>query len=205
MATKKDKTVPGPGQGQLDGLTKGSRLWYKKDQSTWLQAELAGDAEDATVTIQVLGANGAPSGAPTSVARDLLAPANPSLQDGIPDVVQLSYLTEPGILYNLGHRCGTRAAATSQDHVLIVLLTDARSRTTWTVPRSEVLRPCLSAPLGPHLRASGIARPRRTTQLDREFHESMRPPCELARSHMHVTRIRCSTVRANSVSSQVQI
>ena len=36
-----------------------------------------------------------------TVDMALLAPANPKLQQGIPDLTHLSYLNEPGILFNL--------------------------------------------------------------------------------------------------------
>ena len=126
----------GPPVAPLAGLAKGSRVWWRKDPATWIPADLlalpaapaAGSNKPATVSIQPLSADAsfiaalrpnaggggskggpaslAPVGRPVDAAVDALVPANPALQDGIPDVVQLSHLTEPGILYNLGYRWG---------------------------------------------------------------------------------------------------
>lgn len=80
----------------LAGLGRGARVFYRKDASTWQQGELV-SLSDGKAAIQVGGQS-------LTVASDLVVAANPVLQDGIPDVVQLSYLNEPGILYNLEHR-----------------------------------------------------------------------------------------------------
>lgn len=81
----------------LRGLGRGAKVFFRKDVTTWQQGELLSAIEHGTVTIQV-------GAATLTVGSELVVPANPVLQDGIPDVVQLSYLNEPGILYNLGHR-----------------------------------------------------------------------------------------------------
>lgn len=35
---------------------------------------------------------------------DVLLPANPEILDGVADLMQLSYLSEPSVLYNLQYR-----------------------------------------------------------------------------------------------------
>ena len=35
---------------------------------------------------------------------DSLLPANPDILDGVDDLMQLSYLNEPSVLYNIQHR-----------------------------------------------------------------------------------------------------
>ncbi|GLI69728.1 hypothetical protein VaNZ11_014403 [Volvox africanus] len=106
----------------LRGLGRGAKVFYRKDVTVWQQGELLALAENGTVTIQV----GATS---LTVAQELVVPANPVLQDGIPDVVQLSYLNEPGILYNLGHRYNL-------DHIY-----------TWAGPVLIAFNPCKPLPL----------------------------------------------------------
>jgi hypothetical protein len=38
------------------------------------------------------------------VKDESLVPANPDILDGVDDLMQLSYLNEPSVLYNLQHR-----------------------------------------------------------------------------------------------------
>ncbi|GFR42870.1 hypothetical protein Agub_g3861, partial [Astrephomene gubernaculifera] len=106
----------------LAGLGRGAKVFYRKDATSWQQAEFVSIAADGPATVQV--------GATTlTVAADLVVPANPSLQDGIPDVVQLSYLNEPSILYNLAHRYNA-------DNIY-----------TWAGPVLIALNPCKMLPL----------------------------------------------------------
>jgi hypothetical protein len=94
--------------GSLDGLGKGARVFVrvtataqtvpKESSSEWEEGELVSVAADGAATVTVS------KGRPVLVAPADVAPANPTLQDGIPDIVQLSFLTEPGILHNLSYR-----------------------------------------------------------------------------------------------------
>ena len=38
------------------------------------------------------------------VISETLVPANPDILDGVDDLMQLSYLNEPSVLYNLNYR-----------------------------------------------------------------------------------------------------
>ncbi|KAG2437016.1 hypothetical protein HYH02_011447 [Chlamydomonas schloesseri] len=105
----------------IAGLGRGTRVFYRKDASAWLQGELV-SVSGGKATIQVGGQS-------LTVAADLVVAANPVLQDGIPDVVQLSYLNEPGILYNLEHRYKV-------DDIY-----------TWAGPVLIALNPCKNLPL----------------------------------------------------------
>ncbi|EFJ42839.1 type VIII myosin heavy chain MyoC [Volvox carteri f. nagariensis] len=106
----------------LRGLGRGAKVFYRKDVTSWQQGELLAVPDNGTVSIQV-------GAATLTVGAELVVPANPVLQDGIPDVVQLSYLNEPGILYNLGHRYNL-------DHIY-----------TWAGPVLIALNPCKPLPL----------------------------------------------------------
>ncbi|KAG2431429.1 hypothetical protein HXX76_009444 [Chlamydomonas incerta] len=105
----------------IAGLGRGARIFYRKDASTWQQGELV-SVSDGKAAIQVGGQS-------LTVAADLVVAANPGLQNGIPDIVQLSYLNEPGILYNLEHRYKV-------DDIY-----------TWAGPVLIALNPCKNLPL----------------------------------------------------------
>ncbi|KAI4302246.1 hypothetical protein MLD38_038020 [Melastoma candidum] len=45
-----------------------------------------------------------PKGKVLRVKTDILLPANPDILDGVDDLMQLSYLSEPSVLYNLNYR-----------------------------------------------------------------------------------------------------
>ena len=70
-----------------------------------------------SVTVQLVGA----AGRTVAVDTMMVAPSNPKLQEGIPDLTHLSYLNEPGILYNLQYRYGGNQIYTFAGPVLIAL------------------------------------------------------------------------------------
>lgn len=49
------------------------------------------------------------------VISETLVPANPDILDGVDDLMQLSYLNEPSVLYNLNYRY-------NQDMIYVSLL-----------------------------------------------------------------------------------
>ncbi|KAF5838685.1 hypothetical protein DUNSADRAFT_2380 [Dunaliella salina] len=131
-----------------EGLAKGSRVWVlavpegskskagsnatatvaaaaAAANSTWLPGELRALNVEA-------GEEGGNASAPTGqVALDdgrvltvelhRIVPANPKLQEGIPDLTHLSYLNEPGITYNLESRYQGDEIYTFAGPVLIAL------------------------------------------------------------------------------------
>jgi hypothetical protein len=143
MAPKKagDAAVSGfgPGSGMDDdvmGLSKGSRVWYKQDATTWVLAEMRDApatppepegprskkyvAAPAAAPITLLA--GPDAGKPLDgVSVHLLMPANPEMQATIPDLTQLSYLNEPSILGNLQLRYSKDMIYTCAGPVLIAL------------------------------------------------------------------------------------
>ncbi|PNH05355.1 Myosin-2 heavy chain [Tetrabaena socialis] len=108
----------------LATLSRGARVFYRKDANTWLSGQFLCLATEASVSVQPDTGSGV-----LSLPMDSVLPANPVLQDGIPDVVQLSYLNEPGILYNLEHRY------------------QADGIYTWAGPVLIALNPCKTLPL----------------------------------------------------------
>lgn len=125
----------GPGSGMDDdiaGLTRGSRVWYRQDATTWLLAELrevtppgtaaATKKGPALATASITLLSGPTTGKPVEgVPVTSLMPANPEMQATIPDLTQLSYLNEPSILGNLQLRYSKDAIYTCAGPVLIAL------------------------------------------------------------------------------------
>jgi myosin-5 len=56
-----------------------------------------------------------PEGKVIKVISETLVPANPDILDGVDDLMQLSYLNEPSVLYNLNYRY-------NQDMIYVSLL-----------------------------------------------------------------------------------
>jgi len=129
----------GPSFGMDDDvmeLSKGSRVWYRQDATTWVLAEMRdapsvppepeggrpkkGAAPTAAAPITLIG--GAAPGKPLdAVPVAQLMPANPEMQSVIPDLTQLSYLNEPSILGNLQLRYSQDKIYTCAGPVLIAL------------------------------------------------------------------------------------
>ncbi len=73
----------------------------RTDDQVWQAGELKSLPDDKGCVAVALDGGG---GKTLSVDSMLVAPSNPRLQEGIPDLTHLSYLNEPGILYNLQYR-----------------------------------------------------------------------------------------------------
>jgi len=95
-------------------LAKGARVWYRKDDQTWLAGELA--APPAAVCSVLLD-----GGSVIEVDGKLLLPGNPKVQDGIEDLTQLSHLNEPAILQNLQARYAEDSIYTFAGPVLVAV------------------------------------------------------------------------------------
>jgi hypothetical protein len=143
MAAKKGAApVADSGLGGMDDnvaqLSKGSRVWYRQDATTWVLAEMR-DAPSAPPPpadgkAPKKGAAAPPNVAPITllsgptagkpvdaVPVTSLMPANPEMQASISDMTQLSYLNEPSILGNLQLRYSKDAIYTCAGPVLIAL------------------------------------------------------------------------------------
>lgn len=62
-----------------------------------------------------------PEGKVLKVNTDSLLPANPDILDGVDDLMQLSYLNEPSVLYNLQHRYNQDMIYTKAGPVLVAI------------------------------------------------------------------------------------
>uniref|UniRef100_A0A7N0TUK0 Myosin-1-like n=1 Tax=Kalanchoe fedtschenkoi TaxID=63787 RepID=A0A7N0TUK0_KALFE len=94
----------------------------KKKHQSWVQLS-NGDWELGTI----LTASGKetlvslPEGKVIRVNTESLLPANPDILDGVDDLMQLSYLSEPSVLYNLRHRYEQDLIYTKAGPVLVAV------------------------------------------------------------------------------------
>lgn len=78
-------------------LHEGQGVWVPHSSETWVSAEVISESPKGVLVRTEEGDE-------ITVARDKLYIKNPDILEGVPDLSQLSFLHEPGILYNLHHR-----------------------------------------------------------------------------------------------------
>ncbi|KAL3139952.1 hypothetical protein ABBQ38_004240 [Trebouxia sp. C0009 RCD-2024] len=125
----KQKAAPGKGSKQLwkhdtlEGLTKGSRVWFKASPISWQLGTLTSvNASLTTECIVALDATSGPgSGELVTTQITECVPANPVILDSVPDLTSLSYLNEPSILHDLHQRYGQDLIYTHAGPVLIAV------------------------------------------------------------------------------------
>jgi myosin-5 len=94
----------------------------KKKLQSWLQLS-NGDWE----LVKIISTSGTesvislPDGKVLKVKDESLVPANPDILDGVDDLMQLSYLNEPSVLYNLQHRYNQNMIYTKAGPVLVAV------------------------------------------------------------------------------------
>jgi myosin V len=104
----------------LEGLGKGSRVWFRSGARNWEQATLKSISK-ATCTVALDSTNGQGTGKPIEASiRDVL-PANPPLLEQVPDLTTLSFLNEPSILHTLHQRYNGDSIYTHAGPVLIAV------------------------------------------------------------------------------------
>jgi len=107
----------------LEGLTKGSRVWFKASPVSWQLGTLTSvNTSLTTECIVALDATSGPgSGELVTTQITECVPANPSILDAVPDLTSLSYLNEPSILHDLHQRYGQDLIYTHAGPVLIAV------------------------------------------------------------------------------------
>ena len=107
----------------LEGLTKGSRVWYKASPTSWQLGTLTSVNSSLTAECIVAldGQNGPGSGELVTTLISECVPANPVILDGVPDLTSLSYLNEPSILHDLQQRYAQDLIYTHAGPVLIAI------------------------------------------------------------------------------------
>ncbi|XP_048492225.1 myosin-1 isoform X2 [Beta vulgaris subsp. vulgaris] len=94
--------------------TKNVHAWYQHPDGNWELGKII--SASATESIICL-----PEGKVLKVQNDCLLPANPDILDGVDDLMQLSYLSEPTVLYNLRYRYDRDLIYTKAGPVLIAV------------------------------------------------------------------------------------
>ncbi|KAK9810086.1 hypothetical protein WJX72_004563 [[Myrmecia] bisecta] len=108
-------------QDTLEGLDKGSRVWYKASANEWRLGTLQSSAEKAECSLALDSERGEGCGQVITVQTSLLVPANPKILDGVNDLTTLSYLNEASILHDLRQRYGADDIYTHAGPVLIAI------------------------------------------------------------------------------------
>ncbi|KAI4382614.1 hypothetical protein MLD38_008556 [Melastoma candidum] len=88
--------------------------WYRLENGDWELVNVLSTSADETV-ISV------PEGKVSRVKGESLLPANPDILDGVDDLMQLSYLNEPSVLYNLHYRYDRDMIYTKAGPVLVAI------------------------------------------------------------------------------------
>lgn len=87
----------------LEGLGRGSRVWFRSGARNWEQATLQSISK-TTCTVAFDSKNGQGAGKTIEANISDVLPANPPLLEQVPDLTTLSFLNEPSILHSLHQR-----------------------------------------------------------------------------------------------------
>lgn len=93
---------------------KNVQAWYQLPDGNWELGKII--SASATESVICL-----PEGKVLKVQTDCLLPANPDILDGVDDLMQLSYLSEPTVLYNLQYRYDRDMIYTKAGPVLVAI------------------------------------------------------------------------------------
>ncbi|WZY97000.1 hypothetical protein YC2023_069329 [Brassica napus] len=90
------------------------QFWVQLPSGNWeLGKVLSTSGEESVVKL--------PEGNVLKVISEILVPANPDILDGVDDLMQLSYLNEPAVLYNLEYRYNQDMIYTKAGPVLVAV------------------------------------------------------------------------------------
>ncbi|KAH9612120.1 hypothetical protein KSS87_002600 [Heliosperma pusillum] len=93
---------------------KNVQSWYQLPNGNWELGKVISHAGAETII-------SLPEGKVVKVQTDRLLPANPDILDGVDDLMQLSYLSEPSVLYNLQYRYDRDMIYTKAGPVLVAV------------------------------------------------------------------------------------
>ncbi|CAN8268985.1 unnamed protein product [Cochlearia groenlandica] len=88
--------------------------WIQLPNGNWELGKILSTSGDESVI-------SLPEGKVMKVISETLVPANPDILDGVDDLMQLSYLNEPSVLYNLNHRYNQDMIYTKAGPVLVAV------------------------------------------------------------------------------------
>ncbi|GMJ12988.1 myosin 1 [Hibiscus trionum] len=94
--------------------TKKVQSWFQFPNGNWeMGTIISSSGTDSVISF--------PEGKVLKVNSDSLIPANPDILDGVDDLMQLSYLNEPSVLYNLQYRYNQDMIYTKAGPVLVAV------------------------------------------------------------------------------------
>ncbi|CAN6481697.1 unnamed protein product [Victoria cruziana] len=96
------------------GAKKKLRFWIQLPNGQWELGRLQAGSDDRSYLILL-------EGKVLKVSSESLLPANPDILDGVDDLMQLSYLNEPSVLYNLQCRYSRDIIYTKAGPVLVAV------------------------------------------------------------------------------------
>ena len=127
------------GSSGLEGLGRGSRVWFARGPQQWS----GGAVQAVGPTAWVIRAD---EGDEVNVPVNAIQPANPTVMERVEDLTQLSYLNEPSILHDLRLRYGSDAIYTRAGPVLVAVNPFKVSLLPASPPRSSASSP---SPISP--------------------------------------------------------
>lgn len=100
-------------EDNLEGLGKGSRVWYYGTEGQWSLGTLQTVGTSCSVSLDC--------GTLITAKKAKVVPANPTLLDSVLDLTHLSFLNQPSILHSLKQRYASDAIYTHAGPVLIAI------------------------------------------------------------------------------------
>lgn len=107
-------------ENTLNGLGKGSRVWYRSESRKWVLATLFSIKHDAC-SLALDSSLGEGTGNVFNASINDVSPANPAMLELAPDLTSLSFLNEPSILHTLRQRYATDVIYSHAGPVLIAI------------------------------------------------------------------------------------
>ncbi|CAH8255169.1 unnamed protein product [Arabidopsis lyrata] len=90
------------------------QFWVQLPNGNWELGKIVSTSGEESVIV-------VPEGKVLKVRSETLVPANPDILDGVDDLMQLSYLNEPAVLYNLEYRYNQDMIYTKAGPVLVAV------------------------------------------------------------------------------------
>jgi myosin V len=107
-------------ENTINGLGKGSRVWYRSESRKWELATLQSTTRDFCSLAPDFNF-GEGTGKSVDVKIGDILPANPAMLELVPNLTDLSFLNEPSILHTLRQRYASDVIYTHAGPVLIAI------------------------------------------------------------------------------------
>lgn len=131
-------------------LRKGSNVWIEDKERAWIPADVVDVSETHAVVVTDAGKK-------IKTLRSKLLPRDPDADDaehvgvGVDDMTKLTYLSEPGVLYNLARRYALNEIYTYTGSILIAVNPFAKLPHLYNVHMMEQYKGAQLGELSPHV------------------------------------------------------